>query len=87
MKIQILKPIKIAGHPCNLDDLVDINKSAAEIYIRKGFAKEAKGEPNANEVAAIISRILNKEDLEMYKEDTRQVVRAAYKKKENELNT
>lgn len=88
MRIRYIKEINHLGTLRVVDSEAEHADNVCEILIRTGFAVEVDQKPSltAVEVSELISKIDNIEDLDAYKNDKRQVVKLAYKKKLRELN-
>jgi hypothetical protein len=94
MKIKIIKPIKISSvgkTVLPIDFECEVSKSAGDIYIEKGFAKEVKDPSsdnhpaNAVDAIALIKEVKEIEGLEPFAKDIRTTVKAAYEEKLKEL--
>ncbi len=93
MKVEITKSIRVSGYGDVVPgDIVDVPKSAADVYISRGFAKEVvetvDNEPeklSAKKVAELIGDCKDAAELKEYESDNRQIAKAAYNKKLKEL--
>jgi endonuclease III len=86
MNLEIIKGIKLTGIGIKkIGDSLTMDENSANVLIRMGFAKKEEDKLTAKEVAELIEKVKNLEDLKQYSEDKRQVVELAYKKKSKEL--
>lgn len=89
MKIKIIKPIKISSvgkTVLPIDFECEVSKSAGDIYIEKGFAKEVKEDISEKEVLATIKKAKTIDEVEVFMNDSRDKVKTAYEAKKAELN-